>query len=301
MTTTPNLDAVKSTLLELQNSTCEAFLAFESNKTFHTDEWQRELGGGGITRVIEGGETFDKGGVNFSHVFGGQLPPAATKARPELAGATFEAMGVSIVMHPVNPFVPTSHANVRLFTAKTKTGETIWWFGGGFDLTPYFPFEEDCALWHHAAKDAVEPFAAGSYQRFKNWCDKYFYLPHRDETRGVGGLFFDDINERDFSDCLNLIKRVGESYRDTYAELVQKRHQTAYTENDVAFQQYRRGRYVEFNLLYDRGTLFGLQSGGRTESILMSLPRTANWQYQNTQFVEQEDTLKRFLKPRDWV
>jgi coproporphyrinogen III oxidase len=253
--------------------------------------------------VLENGSVFEKAGVNFSHVFGAQLPPSASAARPELAGCEFQAMGVSLVIHPRNPFVPTSHANVRFFIAEKAGQPPIWWFGGGFDLTPYYGFIEDCQHWHHTAKAACDPFGAEYYPRYKKWCDEYFYLKHRNEPRGIGGLFFDDLNEQSFEHSFGLMQSIGDHYLPAYVPIVEKRYQLEYTDQHRAFQAFRRGRYVEFNLIYDRGTLFGLQSGGRTESILMSLPPKVEWHYNwhpapGTPEAELYDV---FLKERKWV
>ena len=249
---------------------------------------------------------FEKGGVNFSHVFGGQLPGSATAARPEMAGRSFQAAGVSLVMHPENPYVPTSHMNVRIFVAEKEGEDPVWWFGGGYDLTPYYGFEEDCVYWHQTAKDACQPFGDGIYPKFKKWCDEYFYLKHRDEARGVGGLFFDDLNEGtfgSFDECFAFIQAIGDSYLEAYRPIVAKRKNTEYGERERKFQCYRRGRYVEFNLVFDRGTLFGLQSGGRTESILMSLPPIVHWDYgyEPEAGSAEAELYERFLPHRDWV
>lgn len=277
-TTSPNKAAVKTYLLELQNRICAA-LAHEDGCEFEEDSWIRKEGGGGQSRVLAGGNVIEKGGVNFSHVFGENMPASATAHRPELAGRSFEAMGVSLVIHPHNPYVPTSHANVRFFIAEAEGKEPIWWFGGGYDLTPYYGFEEDCKHWHGVAKQACEPFGENLYAKFKSWCDDYFYLKHRGEARGIGGLFFDDYNEKDFNHSFGLMRSVGNSYVDAYLPIVARRKGVPFGEREKNFQAYRRGRYVEFNLVYDRGTLFGLQTGGRTESILMSLPPVVHWNY----------------------
>ncbi|MEZ0151665.1 MAG: oxygen-dependent coproporphyrinogen oxidase [Candidatus Reddybacter sp.] len=295
--------AVKEYLLDLQDRICQQLQKLEPSAKFREDAWDREGGGGGRTRVIENGSVFEKGGVNFSHVYGTQLPPSATVARPELAGRSFEAMGVSLVIHPLNPLVPTSHANVRFFIAEQEGEEPVWWFGGGYDLTPYYGDEADCKQWHNTAKAACDPFGKDIYPRFKEWCDTYFHLKHRDEARGVGGLFFDDFNELGFDDSFALMRAIGDSYTEAYAPIVKKHAGRPYTEKQKNFQLYRRGRYVEFNLVFDRGTLFGLQSGGRTESILMSLPPQVSWQYDwhpepGSEEAELYDT---FLPPRDWV
>jgi coproporphyrinogen III oxidase len=293
---------VKGYLLDLQDRICSA-LGSEDGLEFHEDAWERPGGGGGRTRVLEEGNLIEKGGVNFSHVYGDGLPPSATANRPELAGCSFEAMGVSLVIHPRNPYVPTSHANVRLFVAKKPGAEPIWWFGGGYDLTPYYGFEEDVVHWHNTAKSACAPFGEEIYPRFKQWCDKYFYLKHRDEARGVGGLFFDDFNEGGFENAFALTRAVGDSYLDAYLPIIQKRKDTSYGERERDFQLYRRGRYVEFNLVFDRGTLFGLQSGGRTESILMSLPSLVSWKYDwHPEAGSAEEKLYTdFLPHRNWV
>lgn len=295
--------AVRNYLLELQKNICDELGALEPGTSFRGDDWVRDEGGGGQSRVIEGGEVFEKGGVNFSHVFGQELPGSATAARPELAGRSFEAMGVSLVIHPLNPFVPTSHANVRLFVAN-KSGEApVWWFGGGYDLTPYYGNEDDCRHWHETASAACAPFGKDIYPRFKQWCDEYFYLRHRDEARGVGGLFFDDFNEAGFDTCFDFIRAVGDSYTAAYLPIVKKRKDTPYSSRHRDFQLYRRGRYVEFNLVFDRGTLFGLQTGGRTESILMSLPPQVSWRYnwQPDPGSDEADLYEKFLPPRDWL
>lgn len=298
------LERVEKYLLGLQDAICADLEAADGGATFVEDAWTREgrLGGGGRTRVISGGDVFEKGGVNFSHVQGDQLPPAATASRPELAGCSYHAMGVSLVMHPSNPYVPTSHANVRFFIAQKSGSDPIWWFGGGYDLTPYYPFEEDCVHWHTTAKEAVDPFGAGVYNKHKQWCDEYFYLKHREETRGVGGLFFDDLNEWGFERSFEYMQAVGDSYTAAYVPIVNKRKATPYGERQRDFQLYRRGRYVEFNLVFDRGTLFGLQSGGRTESILMSLPPLVRWDYAwSAEEGSEESKLNDFLVPRTWV
>ncbi|WP_323846103.1 oxygen-dependent coproporphyrinogen oxidase [Microbulbifer magnicolonia] len=294
--------AVKDYLLELQDRIC-AELAAVDGKAFVEDAWTREGGGGGRTRVLENGNVIEKGGVNFSHVHGDRLPPSATAARPELAGRSFEAMGVSLVIHPANPYAPTSHANVRLFVAEKEGAEPVWWFGGGYDLTPYYGFEEDVVHWHQTAKNACEPFGEEIYPRFKKWCDEYFYLKHRDEARGVGGLFFDDFNEGGFDSAFAFMRSIGDSYLDAYLPILKKRKDIEYGERERDFQLYRRGRYVEFNLVYDRGTLFGLQSGGRTESILMSLPSEVRWRYNwhPAPGSAEEKLYTEFLPHRDWL
>jgi coproporphyrinogen III oxidase len=297
------IDAVKNYLLALQDRICQALEQQDGQARFEEDAWQREGGGGGRSRVLRGGAVFEQGGVNFSHVYGDGLPPSATAARPELAGRSFQAMGVSLVLHPNNPYVPTSHANVRLFVAEKAGVEPVWWFGGGYDLTPYYGNEDDCRHWHQTAKAACQPFGDDVYPRFKQWCDDYFYLKHRDEPRGIGGLFFDDLNEWGFDKSFEFLQAVGDSYLQAYLPIVEKRQETAYGERERDFQLYRRGRYVEFNLVHDRGTIFGLQSGGRTESILMSLPPLVRWQYnwQPEPGSAEADLYENYLKPRDWV
>ncbi|RUR34535.1 oxygen-dependent coproporphyrinogen oxidase [Vreelandella nanhaiensis] len=297
-----HLDNVKTYLLNLQERLCEGLAAVDGRGAFREDSWQREEGGGGRSRVIEQGRVFEKGGVNFSHVYGAQLPPSATASRPELAGRSFHAVGVSWVLHPENPHIPTSHGNVRFFIAE-KEGETpVWWFGGGFDLTPYYPVLEDVVHWHQVAKAACDPFGENVYARYKAWCDEYFYLKHRDETRGVGGLFFDDLNAGSFEECFAFQRAVGDSFLDAYLPIVERRQHDPWGEREREFQLYRRGRYVEFNLVWDRGTLFGLQSGGRTESILMSMPPLARWEYAYTPAPDSpEARLNDYLVARDWL
>jgi len=296
------LEQVKSYLLNLQDEICAALEAFEPEIRFQEDLWKKPQGGGGRTRVIANGEVIEKGGVNFSHVHGDSMPASATQARPELAGRSFQAMGVSLVIHPKNPYVPTSHANVRFFIAEKEGEEPIWWFGGGYDLTPYYPFDEDCLHWHQVALDACLPFGQDVYPRYKKWCDDYFFLKHRNETRGVGGLFFDDLNEWGFEQSFAFMQSVGNSYVDAYAPIIKRRQNHSFGEREREFQLYRRGRYVEFNLVFDRGTLFGLQSGGRTESILMSLPPLARWEYDyQPEPGSAEAELARYLCPREWI
>ncbi len=300
----PDAAAVKVYLLELQDRITQALAATEEGGAgFVEDAWERPGGGGGRTRVLRGGEIFEQGGINFSHVFGASLPPSATVRRPELAGRAFQAMGVSLVMHPRNPYVPTSHANVRFFMAEKAGAEPVWWFGGGFDLTPYYGFEEDAIHWHRVARAACASFGADVHPRFKRWCDDYFFLKHRDEPRGIGGLFFDDLDEWGFARGFAFLQSVGDHYLPAYLPIVQRRKGLAWGERERAFQKYRRGRYVEFNLVYDRGTLFGLQSGGRTESILMSLPPEVSWRYGwHPEPGSPEAALyERFLVPRDWL
>jgi coproporphyrinogen III oxidase len=297
------VDRVRNYLLQLQDTICEALAGEDGAETFITDEWQREAGGGGRSRVLAGGAVFEKAGVNFSHVYGEALPASASAARPELAGRNFQAMGVSLVIHPRNPYVPTSHANVRLFVAEKPGADPVWWFGGGYDLTPFYGNREDCQHWHRVARDACAPFGDEVYPRFKRWCDEYFYLRHRAEPRGVGGLFFDDLNEWDFDTCFAFMRAVGDSYLPAYVPIVQRRRDIAYGERERQFQLYRRGRYVEFNLVYDRGTLFGLQSEGRTEAILMSLPPLVRWEYDYhpAPGSDEAELTDYYLQPRDWL
>jgi coproporphyrinogen III oxidase len=299
---TPNINIVIEFLKELQDRICRALEQSDGSGKFVEDNWQRKEGGGGRTRVITNGTVIEQGGVNFSVVSGDKLPPSATAHRPELAGRTWKACGVSLVIHPKNPHIPTSHANVRFFVAEKEGEDPVWWFGGGFDLTPYYPIDEDVLHWHQVAHDLSLPFGDNVYADYKKWCDEYFYLKHRDETRGVGGLFFDDLNKWDFDTCFNYIKAVGEGFIDAYVPILNRRKNAEYTEQERQFQLYRRGRYVEFNLVFDRGTLFGLQSGGRTESILMSMPPLARWEY-NYQAEEnsEEAKLNHYLVPRDWL
>ena len=297
-----DIEAVKGYLLQLQDNICDA-LQEEDGKHFREDSWEREEGGGGRSRVLEEGNLFEKAGVNFSHVFGSQLPASATAQRPELAGRSFQAMGVSLVIHPRNPYVPTSHANVRFFVAEREDEEPIWWFGGGFDLTPYYGNDEDVIHWHQTSRAACEPFGEDVYPRYKQWCDEYFFLRHRGEPRGVGGLFFDDLNEPGFTRSFAFMRSVGDHYVPAYLPIVQRRRDTEYGERERNFQLYRRGRYVEFNLVYDRGTIFGLQTGGRTESILMSLPPLVTWRYDwhPEPGSAEAELYEVFLKPQDWL
>lgn len=295
--------AVKNYLLDLQDQICLRLAKEDGEKSFVEDQWQREGGGGGRTRVIDGGAVFEKGGVNFSHVFGTELPKSATQQRPELAGCEFEAMGVSLVIHPHNPYVPTSHANVRFFIAEQEGKDPVWWFGGGYDLTPYYGFEEDCVAWHQCAKNACEPYGEEIYPRFKQWCDDYFFIKHRNESRGIGGLFFDDFNELGFEQSFALMRAIGDSYIEAYQPIVQKRKNMLHTDDEKQFQLRRRGRYVEFNLVYDRGTIFGLQTGGRTESILMSLPALVRWDYnwQPKPGSKEAELTEKFLSCKQWL
>lgn len=299
-----NIEAVKSFLIELQGTICAAIAKEDGEQDFIVDNWQREGGnGGGITRVLRDGAVFEQAGVNFSHVTGDELPVSATAHRPELTGRKFQAMGVSLVIHPKNPNIPTSHANVRFFIATKENEDPVWWFGGGFDLTPYYGNDEDCIHWHSIAKKACDPFGDDTYNKYKKWCDDYFYIKHRDEQRGIGGLFFDDLNKEGFNTSFALMKSVGSHFIEAYLPIVQRRKNDVYTEKQRAFQLYRRGRYVEFNLVYDRGTLFGLQTGGRTESILMSLPPVVHFEYNKKIEAnsEEEKLSKYYLKPKNWL
>ncbi|BDM62576.1 oxygen-dependent coproporphyrinogen-III oxidase [Shewanella sp. NFH-SH190041] len=294
---------VKAFLLSLQQQLCDELAALDGRQQFQTDSWQRAEGGGGCSRVLTDGTIFEQAGVNFSHVTGAQMPASATAHRPELAGRSFEAMGVSLVIHPRNPYIPTTHANVRFFIANKPGHDPVWWFGGGFDLTPYYPFRSDVVDWHRQARALCQPFGADIYSKYKSWCDEYFFLPHRGETRGVGGLFFDDLNQPGFENSFAFMQAVANGFLPAYRPIVLRRQDTPYGDKERQFQLYRRGRYVEFNLVYDRGTLFGLQSGGRTESILMSMPPLVRWQYNFTpEPGSAEESLYRdYLKPCDWL
>lgn len=302
MSTTPNLTDVLTYLESLQDNICNALSKLDGNK-FTEDRWTREEGGGGRSRVLRNGSVFEQAGVNFSRVSGDKLPKAATTQRPELSGCSFEAAGVSLVLHPNNPYAPTSHCNVRFFLAQPKDKDPIWWFGGGFDLTPYYGFEEDAIHWHQTAKNACDLFGNETYAKYKKWCDDYFYLPHRKEPRGIGGLFFDDLNEPGFDSSFSFLKSVGDHFIPAYLPIVEKRKDLAFSDRERQFQLYRRGRYVEFNLVYDRGTLFGLQSGGRTESILMSLPPQVRWEYnwRPENGSPEADLYDNFLHAKDWL
>ena len=297
-----NTQPVKEFLLELQELIVERMEQIDG-QSFRRDSWERPEGGGGITRLIEEGAFLERGGVNFSHVKGDRLPPSASAHRPELAGRHWEAMGVSLVMHPRNPYVPTTHMNVRFFVAEKPGEAPVWWFGGGMDLTPYYGFEEDAVHFHAMCKRSLDPFGADYYPRFKKWCDEYFYLKHRNEPRGIGGIFFDDLAEGGFENCFNLTESVGDHFLAAYLPIVERRGDLPYGEREREFQAYRRGRYVEFNLVFDRGTLFGLQSGGRTESILMSMPPIVKWRYDwKPEPGSPEARLySDFLRPRDWL
>ncbi|MBK8337593.1 MAG: oxygen-dependent coproporphyrinogen oxidase [Sterolibacteriaceae bacterium] len=295
-------DAVKAYLLDLQRRIVSGLEAFDG-MPFRSDAWQRPAGGGGISRLIEDGNFFERGGCNFSHVMGDNLPPSATAGRPELAGASFEAMGVSLVVHPRNPYCPTAHLNVRFFIARKSGLEPVWWFGGGMDLTPYYGFEQDARHFHATCRAALEPFGPDVHARYKAWCDRYFLLKHRNEPRGIGGVFYDDLNEGGFQRCFALTQSVGDDFLDAYLPIVTRRRDMPYGERERDFQAYRRGRYVEFNLVWDRGTLFGLQSGGRTESILMSLPPIVKWRYdwQPEPGSAEARLYTDFLIEKDWV
>ena len=297
------IEKVKQYLLSLQDDICQQLSQEDGELDFTEENWDREQGGGGRTRVMANGGVIEKGGVNFSHVFGDTLPASASASRPELAGRSFQAMGVSLVIHPKNPYIPTSHANVRFFVAEKEGEEPVWWFGGGFDLTPYYGFEEDVRFWHQTAKDACLPFGEGVYEKYKNWCDDYFHLKHRDEPRGVGGLFFDDLNEEGFDKSFEFMQSVGNHFVKAYRPIMNKRKDTPYGERERKFQCYRRGRYVEFNLVFDRGTIFGLQTGGRTESILMSLPPIVHWDYnwEPEEGSAESRLYTDFLVKKDWL
>ena len=294
--------AVKAYLLDLQARIVGGLEAFDG-MSFRSDSWQRPAGGGGISRLVEEGNFFERGGCNFSHVMGDDLPPSATAGRPELAGASFEAMGVSLVLHPRNPYCPTAHLNVRFFIARKPNQEPLWWFGGGMDLTPYYGFAQDARHFHATCRAALEPFGPDVHAEYKAWCDRYFFLKHRNEPRGIGGIFYDDLNEGGFKRCFALTQSVGDDFLDAYLPIVARRRDTPYGERERDFQAYRRGRYVEFNLVWDRGTLFGLQSGGRTESILMSMPPIVKWRYDWHPEPETAEAqlYTDFLIEKDWV
>jgi coproporphyrinogen III oxidase len=303
MSTVDQLERVRSYLLGLQERICAEVEAVDGLSRFAEDVWKRPEGGGGRSRVLREGAVFEQAGINYSHVHGAALPASASARRPELAGRNFQALGVSLVTHPHNPYVPTSHANVRFFLAEDVAQPPVWWFGGGFDLTPYYGFDEDCRHWHQVARNACGVLGEDAYTRFKRWCDEYFYLRHRDEPRGIGGLFFDDLDQPDFETCFAFTRSVGDHYLEAYLPIVQRRREHPHGARERQFQLYRRGRYVEFNLVYDRGTLFGLQSGGRTESILMSLPPLVAWQYnwKPEPGSAEAQLYTRYLKPRDWL
>jgi coproporphyrinogen III oxidase len=297
-----DVEAVKQFLTGLQQAIVSSLESLDGRR-FRHDAWSRPEGGGGLTQVLEDGVVFERAGVNVSHVHGASLPPSASAGRPELAGRSFQAMGVSLVLHPRNPYVPTVHMNVRFFLAGEAAAATAWWFGGGMDLTPYYPFVEDARHFHRVCREALAPFGADRYPRYKRWCDEYFYLKHRGEPRGIGGVFFDDLNHPDFAECFALTRSVGSHFLPAYLPIVERRRGLAYGERERAFQAYRRGRYVEFNLVYDRGTLFGLQSGGRTEAILMSLPPRVEWRYdwKPEPGSAEERLYTEFLAPKDWA
>ncbi len=295
------LEQVKSFFMSLQDSICNRLSELDGKK-FEQDAWQREEGGGGRSRVLKDGNVFEQAGVNYSHVFGANMPASATAHRPELQGRSFNACGVSLVIHPKNPHMPTTHANVRFFIAEKEGADPVWWFGGGFDLTPFYPVDADIKHWHQTAHDICLPYGDDIYPKYKKWCDEYFFLKHRNETRGVGGLFFDDLNEWGFDKSFEFTQAVGNGFIEAYAPIVQARKDDEYGEQERQFQLYRRGRYVEFNLVFDRGTLFGLQTGGRTESILMSMPPLVRWEYQyQPELDSKEAKLAEYLVPREWI
>ena len=297
-----NPESVRDYMIGLQNRIVADLERIDGHR-FRSDRWERGEGGGGESRVIEDGGVFERGGVNYSRVRGERLPPSASAARPELAGRAFEAMGVSLVLHPRNPFVPTVHMNVRFLLATQAQSEPVWWFGGGMDMTPYYGFEEDARHFHSICRKALDPSGPDHYPRFKRWCDEYFYIKHRSEPRGIGGIFFDDLSERSFDFCFDLTRSVGDHFLPAYVPVLERRQALPYGERERDFQAYRRGRYVEFNLVYDRGTLFGLQSGGRAESILMSLPPLVKWRYdwKPSPSSEEDRLYREFLRPRDWL
>lgn len=296
------IEHIESYLLALQQNVIKTLRHLDNKLVIREEQWQHAQGGGGHSCVLENGIIFEQAGVNFSHIFGNKLPPSATIQRPELNGKNFKALGVSSVIHPLNPYVPTTHLNVRFFIAENEQ-QPIWWFGGGFDLTPYYGFEEDARHWHQTAKKACDNYGEDIYPHYKKLCDKYFFLPHRQETRGIGGLFFDDLNDWGFDQCFAFLRSIGDAFLPAYLPIVERRRHYKYATRQRQFQLYRRGRYVEFNLLYDRGTLFGLQSGGRTESILMSLPPLVRWQYdwQPEPESPEAELYKKYLQPQDWI
>ena len=295
------LEQVKEFMMWLQDHICNELSSLDDS-TFEQDQWTREEGGGGRSRVLKNGSIFEQAGVNYSHVFGANMPASATAHRPELQGRSFNACGVSLVIHPHNPHIPTTHANVRFFIAEKEGAEPVWWFGGGFDLTPFYPVDSDIKHWHQTAHDICAPYGDEIYPKEKKWCDEYFYLKHRDETRGVGGIFFDDLNDWGFDKSFEFTQAVGKGLVDAYAPIVIARKDEEYGDNERQFQLYRRGRYVEFNLVFDRGTLFGLQTGGRTESILMSMPPLVRWEYQyQPEKDSKEAKLYEYLSPREWL
>ncbi|MFB3090363.1 MAG: oxygen-dependent coproporphyrinogen oxidase [Gammaproteobacteria bacterium] len=297
------IESIRNYLFALQNNITDALCDLDCTLVLQEDEWDRQEGGGGRCRVMRDGQIFEQAGINFSHVFGDELPASATAHRPELTGRKFQALGVSSVIHPINPYVPTTHINVRFFIAEKEGVAPVWWFGGGFDLTPYYGFDEDATHWHITAKEACAEYGEDIYPRYKKWCDDYFYLEHRQEPRGIGGLFFDDLNEWEFDKCFAFLRSVGDAFLPAYVPIVDRRKDIDYGEKQRQFQLYRRGRYVEFNLVYDRGTLFGLQSGGRIESILMSLPPLVRWQYdwQPEPGTPEAELYDKYLKIREWA
>ena len=297
----PSVTAVKLYLTQLHDRITAAVERVDT-QTFRRDAWQRPEGGGGESRILSSGTVFERAGVSFSHVFGAQMPASASNLRPEIAGAPFEAMGLSLVFHPRNPYAPTTHCNVRFLVATPANAPAAWWFGGGFDLTPYYPFDEDVLHWHRTALAACAPMGPAAYPKYKDWCDRYFFLPHRNETRGVGGLFFDDLNDGNFDHSFSFMRSVGDHFLDAYMPILERRKEQPWGERQREFQLYRRGRYVEFNLVFDRGTLFGLQSRGRTESILMSMPPLVRWEYDwQPEPGSPEARLYDFLRPRDYL
>ncbi|MBD2784995.1 oxygen-dependent coproporphyrinogen oxidase [Xenorhabdus sp. DI] len=300
---TLNIYQVKNFFLSLQDHLCKQLEQLDGQSTFMEDDWQREEGGGGRSRVLTKGKVFEQAGVNFSHITGASMPASATAHRPELAGRSYQAMGISLVIHPINPYVPTSHANVRFFIAEKEGEPPVWWFGGGFDLTPYYGFEEDAIHWHTVAKNLCQPFGDDIYPKYKKWCDDYFFIKHRNEPRGIGGLFYDDLNTPDFDTCFTFTQAVGNGFLSAYLPIVERRKDIAWGDRERQFQLYRRSRYVEFNLVWDRGTLFGLQSGGRTESILMSMPPLVRWEYGYSPEADspESELYTAFLIKKDWV
>jgi coproporphyrinogen III oxidase len=302
MTDSADASRVKGYLSELQDRITVAVEAVDGAK-FRRDRWNRPEGGGGESRIMSDGTVFERAGVSVSHVFGERMPPSASNARPEIAGAPFEAMGLSLVFHPRNPHAPTTHCNVRFLIAKPRTGPEVWWFGGGFDLTPYYPYDEDVLHWHRTARDACRVLGPNTYTKYKAWCDSYFFLSHRNETRGVGGLFFDDLNQDGFESCFAFLRSVGDAFLSAYMPILERRSDAPYGDRERQFQLYRRGRYVEFNLVYDRGTLFGLQSKGRIESILMSMPPMVRWEYDWHPLPGSPEArlYADFLRPRDYL
>ncbi|WGL97479.1 oxygen-dependent coproporphyrinogen oxidase [Arsenophonus sp. aPb] len=299
----PDINAVKAFLLTLQDKLCQQLEHVDNNAKFAEQNWQHKHKGGGRSRILKDGTIFEQAGVNFSHISGEQLPTSASENRPLLAGRRYQAMGVSLVTHPLNPYIPTAHANVRFFIAEKPGEPSVWWFGGGFDLTPYYGFEEDIIHWHKTAQSVCLPYGKEIYPNYKKWCDRYFFIEHRNEPRGVGGLFFDDLNQPDFTTCFHFAQDVGNGFLNAYLPIVEKRKEIAWGERERQFQLYRRGRYAEFNLVCDRGTLFGLQTGGRTESILMSLPPLVRWEYNYhpESNSDEEKLYNQFLIAKEWI